>query len=129
MPVLPEVGSRIDSPGAIRPSSSARPIVERATRSVAEPVGLCPWRCAYTVAPGLGLSRLSSTSGVFPIGWMMSPYLPPQGRLTRRDSSTSESVAWARDGAGSAAGHPRQDHDRVLRGDRGVEALEHAHVL
>jgi hypothetical protein len=40
MPVLPEVGSRIVCPGAIRPSSSARSIIERATRSFTEPVGL-----------------------------------------------------------------------------------------
>src|SRR5688572_12954510 len=42
--------------------------------------------------PGLGLKRLSSTSGVFPIDWTRSPYLPPHGRLSRRGSSTSGSV-------------------------------------
>src|SRR3954447_16361130 len=42
--------------------------------------------------PGLGLSRRNSTRGVLPIAWTMSPYLPPQGLLSRRGSSTSESV-------------------------------------
>jgi hypothetical protein len=40
MPVLPEVGSRIVWPGRISPSSSARSIIERATRSLTDPVGL-----------------------------------------------------------------------------------------
>jgi hypothetical protein len=40
MPVLPEVGSRTVCPGAISPSSSARSISDRATRSLTEPVGL-----------------------------------------------------------------------------------------
>src|SRR5215218_6494362 len=43
--------------------------------------------------PGFGLSRRSSTSGVWPIAWTMSPYLPPHGRLSRRGSNTSKSVA------------------------------------
>src|SRR4051812_30374447 len=42
--------------------------------------------------PGFGLSRRNSTSGVLPIASTMSPYLPPQGLLSRRGSSTSESV-------------------------------------
>src|SRR5918995_6222405 len=42
--------------------------------------------------PGFGLSRRSSTSGVLPIAWTMSPYFPPQGLFSRRGSSTSESV-------------------------------------
>src|SRR3954449_9022197 len=36
--------------------------------------------------PGLGDRRLSSTRGVCPIAWTMSPYLPPHGRLSRRGS-------------------------------------------
>src|SRR6184192_2481338 len=36
--------------------------------------------------PGLGENRLSSTSGVWPIAWTMSPYFPPHGRLSRRGS-------------------------------------------
>src|SRR5215208_2734330 len=44
--------------------------------------------------PGRGESRLSSTSGVLPIASTMSPYLPPQGLLSRRGSSiASKSVA------------------------------------
>src|SRR4051794_25234803 len=43
--------------------------------------------------PGFGLNRFSSTSGVWPIAWTMSPYLPPHGRLSRRGSIiASESV-------------------------------------
>src|SRR5829696_3700333 len=79
--------------------------------------------------PGLGLRRRSSTSGVFPIAWTMSAYLPPQGRLSRR-SSTSESVVPAGgQKRRSAARHGRQDHDRVGLGHARVEAFEHANVL
>ena len=73
MPVLPEVGSRIVWPGAIAPFSSASSISARATRSLTEPVGLCDSSLAQMRTPGLGESRLSSTSGVLPIAWMMSP--------------------------------------------------------
>ena len=73
MPVLPDVGSRIVWPGAIAPRSSASSIIARATRSLTEPVGLCDSSLAQMRTPGLGESRLSSTSGVLPIAWMMSP--------------------------------------------------------
>src|ERR687890_594704 len=47
--------------------------------------------------PGLGESRFSSTSGVLPIAWTMSPYLPPHGRFSRPGGSiASESVAAGR---------------------------------
>src|SRR5581483_8120062 len=36
--------------------------------------------------PGRGERRFSSTRGVCPIAWTMSPYLPPHGRLSRRGS-------------------------------------------
>src|SRR5690349_11638843 len=43
--------------------------------------------------PGFGDRRFSSTRGVLPMAWTMSPYLPPQGRLARCGSSiASESV-------------------------------------
>jgi hypothetical protein len=42
MPVLPEVGSRIVCPGSIAPSASAASIIDFATRSFTDPVGLCP---------------------------------------------------------------------------------------
>src|SRR5918999_790633 len=48
--------------------------------------------------PGLGLRRRNSTSGVLPIAWTMSPYLPPQGRVLSPGSSTSESVVRCRAG-------------------------------
>ncbi len=42
---------------------------------------------------GLGEIRLSSTSGVLPMAWTMSPYLPPQGRVSRSGAPiASESV-------------------------------------
>src|SRR5437764_11528776 len=36
--------------------------------------------------PGFGDRRLSSTRGVCPMACTMSPYFPPQGRLSRRGS-------------------------------------------
>ena len=73
MPVLPDVGSRIVWPGWIAPFSSASSISERATRSLTEPVGLCDSSFAQMRTPGLGERRLSSTSGVLPMAWTMSP--------------------------------------------------------
>ena len=73
IPVLPDVGSRIVWPGRIAPSSSAGSIIERATRSLIDPVGLCDSSLAQMRTPGLGENRLSSTSGVLPIAWTMSP--------------------------------------------------------
>src|ERR1700761_842824 len=94
MPVLPEVGSRIVCPGRIRPFSSASSIIARATRSLTEPVGLRDSSLAQSRTPGFGLRRFSSTSGVWPIAWMMSPYRPPQGLFSRRSAAiASGSVA------------------------------------
>ena len=73
IPVLPEVGSRIVWPGRISPFSSASSIIARATRSLTEPVGLRDSSLAQILTPGFGLRRLSSTSGVCPIAWTMSP--------------------------------------------------------
>ncbi len=73
MPVFPEVGSRIVWPGRIAPFSSASSISARATRSLTEPVGLRDSSFAQMRTPGLGESRGSSTSGVLPIDWTMSP--------------------------------------------------------
>ena len=73
MPVLPEVGSRIVWPGAIAPFSSASSISARATRSLTEPVGLRDSSFAQMRTPGFGDRRCSSTSGVLPIDWTMSP--------------------------------------------------------
>ena len=82
MPVLPEVGSRIVLPGSIRPSASAASIIDLATRSLTEPVGLWPSSLAKILTSGFGERRGSSTSGVLPIDSMMSPKRPPQGRLS-----------------------------------------------
>ena len=83
MPVFPDVGSRIVCPGAISPFSSASSISARATRSLTDPVGLWDSSLAQIRTPGLGLRRLSSTSGVWPMAWTMSPYRPPQGLFWR----------------------------------------------
>src|SRR5829696_1443456 len=106
--------------------------------------------------PGFGDSRLSSTSGVWPIAWTMSAYLPPQGRFSSSGPSiASERIATGREqptypprarrkgrahrerGAArcplasrrSAPGHRRQDHERVALVDRRLEPLEDPHVL
>src|SRR5579875_840277 len=97
MPVFPEVGSRIVWLGPISPFSSASSIIDRATRSLTEPVGLRDSSFAQIRTPGLGLRRLSSISGVWPIDWMMSPYRPPQGLFWRRSraiASRSIATAW-----------------------------------
>jgi hypothetical protein len=67
MPVLPEVGSRMVWPGSIAPCSSASSIMNFATRSFTEPVGLRPSSFAQMRTPGFGERRGSSTSGVLPI--------------------------------------------------------------
>src|ERR671923_371030 len=71
--------------------------------------------------PGFGLSRLSSTSGVLPIAWMMSPYLPPHGRLSSRGSSTSESVVPLH---GARIALLLGDHRVVVRVGRSAAAQE-----
>src|SRR4051794_32493093 len=95
MPVLPLVGSRIVWPGAMRPLSSASSMSARATRSLTEPVGLNDSILAQMRTPGLGLSRLSSTSGVLPIAWTRSPYRPPHGRFCRGGTVTSKRIVKA----------------------------------
>ena len=67
MPVLPEVGSRIVCPGPIAPFSSASSIIDRATRSLTEPVGLRDSSFAQIWTPGFGERWGSSTRGVLPI--------------------------------------------------------------
>jgi hypothetical protein len=72
MPVLPDVGSRIVCPGRMSPLSSASSIIDRATRSLTDPVGLNDSIFAQIRTPGLGDSRRSSTSGVLPMAWTRS---------------------------------------------------------
>src|SRR5438552_4891268 len=116
MPVLPDVGSRIVCPGAIAPFSSASSISARATRSLTEPVGLCDSSLAHTCTPGLGDSRGSSTSGVFPIDCTMSPYRPPQGRLLSRSAAiTSLNIAASAARARAPGAAARARHLRAPR--------------
>src|SRR4051794_29872670 len=78
--------------------------------------------------PGFGEKRFSSTRGVLPIAWTMSPYFPPHGRLSRRGSIiASESVV--RRLRVLAAGHRRQDHEGVALTNRGIQALQNPNVL
>src|SRR4051795_9622973 len=78
--------------------------------------------------PGFGLNRLSSTSGVLPIAWTMSPYFPPHGRLSRRGSiiASKSVVGLVRL---TAAGHRRQDNEGVALTDRSIQALQDPNVL
>src|SRR3954453_16782438 len=92
MPGLPDVGSRIVSPGALASRSSASSISARATRSFTEPVGLWDSSLAQMRTPGLGERSLSSTSGVLPIAWTMSPAGAPHGRFCRCCAIASNSV-------------------------------------
>src|ERR687893_1088523 len=80
--------------------------------------------------PGLGLRRRNSTSGVLPIAWTMSPYLPPQGRVSSPGSNTSESVVRCRavlQGNVLLTGYPgfigRRLADRLVDGGPRVTAL------
>src|ERR671919_2028440 len=80
--------------------------------------------------PAFGLKRRNSTSGVLPIAWTMSPYLPPHGLLSRRGSSTSESVVRCRavfDGQVLLTGYPgfigRRLADRLTEAGARVTAL------
>src|SRR5688500_6086835 len=107
-------------PGATAPRASASSISERATRSFTEPVGLWLSSFAQMRTPGFGESFFSSTSGVCPIASIVSPYLPPHGRLSMRGPVTEKRLA---------PGHRREDHQRVRVGQWRVETLEHAHVL
>src|SRR5919106_4643543 len=80
--------------------------------------------------PGLGLKRRNSTSGVLPIAWTMSPYLPPQGRVSSPGSNTSESVVRCRavlEGNVLLTGYPgfigRRLADRLVEAGASVTAL------
>src|ERR687896_239762 len=80
--------------------------------------------------PGFGLRRRNSTSGVLPIAWTMSPYLPPQGRVSSPGSNTSESVVRCRavlEGNVLLTGYPgfivRRLADRLVEAGARVTAL------
>src|ERR687896_2640040 len=80
--------------------------------------------------PGLGLRRRSSTRGVLPIAWTMSPYLPPHGLVSSPGSNTSESVVRCRavfEGHVLLTGYPgfigRRLADRLVDGGARVTAL------
>ena len=73
MPVLPLVGSMMMVPGLIFPSRSAASIIARPMRSLTLPSGLRFSSFAAIVAPALPAMRLSRTSGVWPMHWVMSP--------------------------------------------------------
>ena len=72
MPVLPEVGSRMVSPGLSAPRSSASSMSDLAVRSLMEPVGLWLSILARMRTSGLGDSDDTSMSGVLPMEATMS---------------------------------------------------------
>src|SRR3954471_18983516 len=96
MPVFPDDGSRSVCPGVSVPSASASLIMLRAMRSLTEPPGFWPSSLARMRTAGLGLSWLTSTSGVLPMVARIEP-----------------KVAKGRRAAGSAAGDGRQDGHHV----------------
>src|SRR3954467_15490345 len=67
MPVLPDDGSRMVCPGVSSPSFSAPSIIDLAMRSFTDPNGFWLSSLAIRRTDGLGLRRLTSTSGVLPI--------------------------------------------------------------
>ena len=94
MPVFPEDGSSSVSPGESRPSFSASSTIDSAMRSLTDPPGFWPSSLIRMRTPGLGLSALTSTSGVLPMRSRMletraMEYRPPcvraaDGDLSRR---------------------------------------------
>src|SRR4051812_45758734 len=108
MPVLPDDGSRSVCPGVSVPSASASVIMFRAMRSLTEPPGFWPSSLARIRTAGLGLSWLTSTSGVMP---MVSRIEPKAGKPR------------------SAAGDGRQDGDHVGVLDGRGQLVEEPHVV
>jgi hypothetical protein len=69
---LPEVGSTISTPGLSTPRFSASQIIAAPMRHLTEYAGLRPSILARTVAGAPSITRLSRTSGVRPIDWLLS---------------------------------------------------------
>jgi hypothetical protein len=67
IPVLPELGSRMVSPGRSRPASSASSIIDLAMRSFTEPPGFIPSSFTKRRTAGFGESSCAATNGVLPI--------------------------------------------------------------
>src|SRR5688572_24907748 len=107
MPVLPDDDSMIVAPGRSRPSFSASSIIDLAARSFTEPPGFWPSSLARIRTFGLGLSSLTSSSGVFPMRSMMLPYCA----------------------TGLSPGDGREDGDLVFGAHLGVEPVEVAHIV
>src|SRR6056297_1290983 len=105
IPVLPLVGSSKVAPGCSKPSFSALVIIAKAARSFTDPVGLRSSSLAHRRTSGLGDNAGSPTSGVWPT------------------ESSKESKRM------SAAGHRRQDRDRIPVGHLGTKTIEKADVF
>src|SRR5438067_1794052 len=105
MPVLPDDDSMIVDPAWRSPSFSASSIMALAARSLTDPPGFWPSSLARMRTLGLGLSSLTSTSGVLPMRSSTLPY-----------AATAP--------AALAAGDGRQDRDLVVVADLGIEAVE-----
>src|SRR5438477_1872402 len=67
MPVFPDVGSTIVSPGFSRPADSAASIIASAIRSLTLPPGFKDSILPSSSAPPTGVTRASRTIGVLPI--------------------------------------------------------------
>jgi hypothetical protein len=84
MPVFPEVGSRRTVSFWTFPSRSAASIIETPIRSLTLPAGFRISSLAATVALAPSITRLSRTSGVFPMVLVMSSAIrmafPPGAR-------------------------------------------------
>ena len=95
MPVLPDVGSMMVSPGFSTPRASASSSRLLAVRSLIDPVGLSHSILARMRTSGLGESPDTSTSGVLPMvattsgdtasGGASSPVLLTTGRRPWRE--------------------------------------------
>src|SRR5262249_9067124 len=108
MPVLPEDGSRIVSPGRRLPSASASSTIFSAIRSFDDPPGFWPSSFAHIRTAGFGDSSWMATSGVSPIS--------PRTSSWRMAAGSARPRSTPRDGG--------EDGDRVAVGDLGVEALQ-----
>src|SRR5215471_8916470 len=125
MPVLPDDGCTMVCPGASRPSFSAASIIDRAMRSLTEPNGFWLSSLARMRTRGLGLSALTSTSGVFPI---MSSTFSKTGTRASSKSRLRQSGILSREAADRLLPDLAVD-DPVAAQDRGLVTHAHDHVV
>src|SRR5690349_12982239 len=127
MPVLPLVGSKMVSPGRSRPDSSASRTMNSAGRSLMLPVGLRSSSLAQSRTGGAPSGTVGERRGR-PARGVPSH---ASSRLSKRAIALLLAVeqSGGRGEAERAAGHRRQDGDRVTVAQLGVERAEEADVL